>query len=89
MAENKPIPKSQEQLSQESLGFTGVPVSAGVNRALQVSRADDTFETLTVGIKDIDESIHYYFNNVLQPSVTQNGKKIKVISYPKTWKPTI
>lgn len=88
MAENTPIPKSQEQLSQESLGLTGGTVSAGVNRALQVSRASDTVETLTVGIKDIDESIHYYFNNVLQPSVMQNGKKINVplvYGSPERW----
>jgi len=38
MAENTPIPKTQEQLSQESLGLDSTALDPGVNRALQVSR---------------------------------------------------
>tara|TARA_B100000900_G_C20495934_1_gene681592 strand:- start:238 stop:1059 length:822 start_codon:yes stop_codon:yes gene_type:complete len=84
MAENTPIPKSQEQLSNESLGTTPIDTN---NRAYQVSR-DDNVDNFTVGIKDIDEAIFYYFNEVLKPSVTQNGKTFNVpVVYgsPERW----
>jgi hypothetical protein len=32
-----------------------------------------TTKPFTVGLKDIDESIMYYFDNVIKPSVIQNG----------------
>ena len=99
MAENTPLPKSQEQLSSEAIKTysnpeTGTPVgsSPGVsdpkNRALQTSRAEDNVKNLTIGIKDIDESIYYYFNNVLKPNVIQNGKQINdplVYGSPERW----
>ena len=88
MADNTPIPKTQEQLSQESLGLDSTALDPGVNRALQVSRASDTVENLTIGIKDIDEAIFYYFNEVLRPNVIQNGKKINVplvYGSPERW----
>ena len=74
MAENTPTPKSQEQLSNESLGLS---TSTTNNRAYQLNR-NDNVENLTIGIKDIDEAIFYYFNEVLKPSVTQNGKTLNV-----------
>ena len=46
------------------------------NRELQSTRSNDNVQNYTVGIKDIDESIFYYFNEVLKPQVTQNGKQI-------------
>ena len=85
MAENTPIPSSQEQLSNESLGLDS---STSVNRALQVSRATDTVQNLTIGIKDIDEAIFYYFNEVLRPQVVQNGKTLNVplvYGSPERW----
>ena len=84
MAENTPTPKSQEQLSNESLGLS---TSTTNNRAYQVNR-NDNVENLTIGIKDIDEAIFYYFNEVLKPSVTQNGKSLNVpVVYgsPERW----
>ena len=30
---------------------------------------------------DVDASIMYYFNNVIKPSVTRNGKRVNVSSY--------
>ena len=47
-------------------------------REYQISRADDTVKIQTVGIKDIDEAIFFYFNDVLKPQVTMNGKTINV-----------
>jgi len=99
MAENTPLPKSQEQISQDSISTyknpdTNVEVNAkgGLtdlqNRAKQVSRADDNVRNITIGIKDIDEAIYYYFNNVLKPYVLQNGKQINVplvYGSPERW----
>lgn len=99
MAGNKPTPKSQGRLSQDSIENyknpdTGAPVNGkyavdtAKNRANQISRKGDKVKNLTVGIKDIDESIYYYFNEVLQPTVTQNAKPIKVplvYGSPERW----
>ena len=57
-------------------------------REFQVSRANDNVEILTVGIKDIDEAIYFYFNEVLKPQVTQNGNTINVplvYGSPERW----
>ena len=59
------------------------------NRSEQMSFKDDTTKPFTVGLKDIDESIMYYFNNVIRPFVIQNGERITVpIMYgsPERWK---
>ena len=47
-------------------------------RELQSSVKDTNLVVHTVGIKDIDEAIFYYFNEVLKPSVIQNGNRINV-----------
>jgi len=48
------------------------------NRALEISRKDDTDKNFTVGIKDINEAINYYFTEVLKLSVVQNNTRVKV-----------
>lgn len=52
-------------------------------------RVDDSnFSTLSVGLQDIDEAIFYYFNNVIRPSVNQNGTKVNVpliYGSPERW----
>jgi len=99
MATKPRLPKTQERLSQDSIKQyvnpeTGVPVNgkAGLSqvkdRANQVRRDNDNVKNFNVGIKDIDEAIYYYFNEVLRPSVTQNGKKINVplvYGSPERW----
>lgn len=58
------------------------------DRANQVSRKNDNVQNFSVGIKDIDESIFYYFNEVLKPSVSQNGKQLNVplvYGSPERW----
>jgi len=75
MAGNKPTPEYEVQNNLK-------------DRALQVSRDNDTVETITIGVKDIDESIFYYFNNVLKPQVTQNSSVINVpliYASPERW----
>jgi hypothetical protein len=59
------------------------------NRSEQMSFKGDDVKPFSVGIKDIDESIMYYFDNVIRPSVIQNNERIAVpIIYgsPERWK---
>ena len=48
------------------------------NRSEKMSRKGDTYKEFTVGLEDIDESIFYYFENVIKPYVIQNGERIPV-----------
>ena len=93
----KPIPKTQKQIGIEQNVPTypqyGDPNSFNpnptVNRASQTSFKGDTVKPFSVGIQDIDEAIFYYFENVIQPSVIQNGQRLPVpIIYgsPEKWK---
>jgi hypothetical protein len=98
----KPIPKTQRELSVErqepyippagAPGFSpiGNPNDSNQpNRGLQTSFKGDTIKPMSIGIQDIDEAIMYYFQNVIQPSVFQNGERIAVpIIYgsPEKWK---
>lgn len=54
-----------------------------VTRANQISvDIQDNTKPFTLGLQDIDEAVFYYFENIIQPSVIQNGNKIPVpISY--------
>jgi hypothetical protein len=59
------------------------------NRSTKISQKGETSKTFSVGIKDIDEAVFYYFNNVIQPFVFQNGERRAVpIIYgnPERWK---
>jgi len=84
---NKPTPKTQREISVEQHKSTYVPAGnpnyadpnvPGVNRALQTSFRDDNTKPFSIGIKDIDEAVFYYFENVIQPSVYQNGERLPV-----------
>lgn len=60
-----------------------------INRARQVSLKKDTDKNFNIGIKDIDEAVMYYFNNVLKLSVIQNNTRVEIpIIYgsPEVWK---
>jgi len=91
----KPIPKTQKEISNDMIvpydKSLGNPnnTDSGFNRGNQTSWTGDTSKTFSVGIQDIDESIMYYFNNVIKPYVYQNGERISVpIIYgaPERWK---
>ena len=59
------------------------------NRSTKMSFKGDNVKPFSIGIQDIDESIMYYFNNVIKPSVIQNNERISVpIIYgsPERWK---
>lgn len=99
MAQKPLLPKTQEQISQDSLNsyrnpdthtelMSKGPLDTSRNRENQRRVDSDTVNTFKVGIKDIDESIFYYFNNVLKPSVIQNGKTKNVplvYGSPERW----
>jgi len=61
------------------------------NRGNELSVKEDKVKDYEVGIKDLDEAIHYYMNEVIQPTVIQNGQRTNVpIIYasPERWKST-
>jgi len=65
------------------------PATRNTFRAQQISEKGDTTKGITIGIQDIDESIMYYFNNVIRPFSIQNNERIPVpVVYgsPERWK---
>jgi len=92
MPARKPIPKSQAELSQESItsytnrGKSGVSTKG--NRAERRKVSSDDVKQFSIGLRDIDETIVYYFNNVIKPSAIQNGtrKNVPIIyGSPERW----
>jgi len=94
MRDRKPIPRNQSQITQDSLSpayHQQKPDSSTVfthNRALEVSRKGDKVKDITVGLEDIDYALMYYFQNIIRPTVIQDGNLIKVpVTYgsPERW----
>ena len=95
---NKPTPKTQREISVEQHKSDYVPAGnpnyddpnvKPINRALQTSFKGDNVKPFSIGIQDIDEAVFYYFENVIQPSVLQNGQRLPVpVIYgsPEKWK---
>ena len=97
-----PQPKSQREISISqqqpynpppgAMGFaeTGNPNNANIpNRGNQVSFRDDTTKPFSLGFKEIDEAISYYMDNIIKPTVIQNGVVQKVpfiYGSPERWK---
>ena len=93
MSERKPIPASQRELSEESTGYdkkvSDKSIASNKRRENQRSVQGDDFKKFSIGLKDIDEAVFYYFNEVIRPRVTQNGKTMQVpVIYgsPERWK---
>tara|TARA_R110002051_G_scaffold314893_1_gene392480 strand:- start:19 stop:795 length:777 start_codon:yes stop_codon:yes gene_type:complete len=50
-----------------------------VNRGYQYSRSkEDKVKNISVTLKDIDSAVIYYLENVVRPSVEDNGENVKV-----------
>lgn len=90
----KIVPKRQSQLSQDAIETYNnaqkqpTPDTLKKNRAYNRSVKNDNVKQFSIGLRDIDETIVYYFNNVIKPSVIQNNKRINVpILYgsPERW----
>ena len=59
------------------------------NRSAQMSFKDDDTKQFSVGVKDIDEAVFFYFENKIKPFVYQNGARREVpVIYgaPERWK---
>jgi len=48
------------------------------SRSEEMSFKGDDVKPFTVNIQDVDEAILYYFDNVIKPTVLQNGERIAV-----------
>ena len=58
------------------------------NRGNQISFRDDKVKPFSLGLKENDEAIVYYMENVIKPTVMQNGVEQKVPIYygsPERW----
>ena len=78
MARLKPLPRSQRHIFGRKL-----------NRGYDVSRRDDDVKDISIGLMDVDAAIMYYFNEVIKPTVIEQGESIKVpvlYSNPERWK---
>jgi hypothetical protein len=99
----KPIPKTQQEISRNLQKATdatrGNPnaklnpneneTGIDFNRSTKLSFRDDTTKPLSIGLEDIDSAVFYYFENIIQPFVYQNGERLKVpivYSSPERWK---
>ncbi len=92
MAKNKPIPKTQLEIAQsfvDPLLNTGKsPSIDNKRRELQKTVKNDDVKQFSLGLKDIDETIFYYFTKVIRPTVIQNGIKKEVpllYGSPERW----
>jgi hypothetical protein len=95
MANQKPHPKTQREISiEQQVPYDiqqGNPnnVTSTNNRGTKVSWRGDTVKPFTIGIKDIDEAVLYYLQNIIKPFVIQNGQRLDVpVIYgsPERWK---
>ena len=92
----KPTPKTQRQVSEEQhvstypqYGNPNAAVPPLNDRATKISWKGDNVKPFSIGIKDIDEAVLYYLQNVIKPFVIQNSQRIEVpIIYgsPERWK---
>jgi len=97
-----PIPKTQREIMNSQIkpytppdgavGFseTGNPnPESTFNRGEQTSFRGDTTKPFSLGFKEIDEAIMYYMDNVIKPTIQQNGVVQKVpfiYGSPERWK---
>jgi len=73
MPTTKPLPRKQRVL----------------NRGFLYSRKKDDVKNPEVTLLDIDSAINFYFNDVIKPSVNDNGENVKVplmYASPERWK---
>jgi hypothetical protein len=100
--QRKVTPKTQREISISQqdpytppVGSPGFSPTGNPNEKIQPSRADqtsfkdDTTKPFSIGLEDLDWAVMYYFENVIKPSVLQNGERLPVpIIYgsPEKWK---
>jgi hypothetical protein len=89
----KPRPKTTREAVNESIPEVipgSKPIITNDNvRAEQLSVKDADLKDYSIGFDDIDAAVFYYFDNVIKPSVTEDGNLVKVpVMYanPERWK---
>ena len=92
----KPIPRNQSEITQDSLPHPYLNQDRALsetvfskNRGTDYSMKNDTVKDISIGLEDIDNAVLYYFQNVIKPTVIQNGQRIAVpVIYgsPERWK---
>ena len=102
IAEYETVKASEEEIlkvrASEEVPYKEIPppenmpdnrLAADLNHRVDQSRRDNREQQeVSVGLLDADSSIEYFFTNVIQPTVTQNGEVIQVpIIYgdPERW----
>ena len=81
-----PAQRVNEQISPYIPETNPILPENQINRANQISAdIDDNQEQFSVGLQDIDEAVFYYFNNIIQPFVIQNGNRVNVPSFASTY----
>lgn len=81
MYSRKVLPTSVRKLVQES--------NEDYSRINDVRRDEDTSRELSIGLYDIDQTIKWYFDNIIRPEVDDFGTKVQVpVIYgsPERWK---
>ena len=66
----------------------GTGIDGRTNRGNHISFRDDNTKPFALGLKENDEAIVYYMENVIKPTVMQNGVEQKVPIYygsPERW----
>ena len=69
----KPVPRTQR---------------ASLDRSRQLRRDTDSVKDVSVSLLDLDSAIMFYFENVIKPTVVDNGESVKVpimYSSPERW----
>ena len=78
----KNTPKKIQQITAENtqnyIADRPAPAYPDTNRANEVSSRGDKFVDFTVGMEDINEAVMFYFNEVIQPYIFENGTKLNV-----------
>ena len=78
MARLKPLPRRERLLQVQ-------PIQ---NRGRDLRRDKDEVKNVEVGLLDVDAAIMFYFNEVIQPKVIEQGEEVKVplmYANPERW----
>jgi hypothetical protein len=80
---NTPAERVRDQIDPYIPGTQPFLPEEQITRANQISvDIENDIKPFTIGLQDIDEAVFYYFNNVIKPTVIQNGNKVSVpVSY--------
>ena len=79
----KPIPRNPVQVLQEQLPAYSAQGKPAVeeatffsrDRGRDISSKNDKTKDISIGLEDIDQAIQYYFDNIIKPTVVQNGNR--------------